>query len=124
MATPFDFEMQAGDLLPSIQTSGLKNPDGTIVDLTNATSVKFIMDAANTDWTPKANATPKVQAAAVMVTPKTSGVVEYIWASGDTDTAGQYLGQWLVTWPTLRPQRFPTGTYYQIQINANLGGTP
>lgn len=121
MAT-VDFQMQAHDLLPSIQAT-LKNPDGTVVDLTNATSVKFIMLAANTDWTPKSGATPKVNTAATMVTPKTGGVVRYDWVTGDTDTAGQYLGQWQVTWPTNRPQSFPTATYYAIQILADLDGS-
>jgi len=120
MAT-VDFQMQAHDLLPSIQAT-LKNPDGTVVDLTNATSAKFILLPANTDWTPKAGATPTINAAAVMVTPKTGGVLRYDWTGTDTATAGQYLGQWQVTWPTARPQSFPTTTYYAIQILADLDG--
>lgn len=121
MAT-VDFQLQAHDLLPSIQTSGLKNPDGTIVDLTNAVSAKFILLPANPDWTPKAGATPKVNTAAVIVLPKTGGILRYDWATGDTDTVGPYLGQWQVIWPTARPQSFPTATYYAIQILADLDG--
>jgi len=116
-----DFTMQSHDLLPSIQAT-LKNPDGSIVDLTNATSVNFILLAANTDWTPKAGATPTVDAAATMVLPKTSGVVNYAWVAGDTATAGLYLGQWEVIWPGALPQSFPTLTYYAIEIRADLNG--
>ena len=120
-AVTVDFTMQSHDLLPSIQAT-LKNPDGSIVDLTSATSVKFILLAANTDWTPANGASPTVSSAAVIVAPATSGVVRYDWAVGDTATAGQYLGQWQVTWPTNRPQSFPTATYYAIQILADLDG--
>lgn len=105
-----DWTLKAHDRLPSIQatlTSG-----GVAVDLTTATSVKFIMTATS-------GGTPKVNAAAVVVT-AASGIVRYDWVSADVDTPGTYNAEWQVTWPGPKQQTFPTLTYHSIQILADL----
>lgn len=110
MANP-DRMMKANDRLPSYQVA-------LNADLTTATSVKFVMRAANPDWSPKPG-TPKVNAAAVFVD-RLAGVVRYDWAAVDTDTPGLFVAEWLVIFPGGLPQRFPTESYDTIQINASL----
>ena len=53
--------------------------DGTPVDLTNATQVKF-------EWASR-GASPKVDAVATVLS-ATQGSVRYNWAGGDVDTVG------------------------------------
>lgn len=107
-----DFTIKANDRLPSIQASLLSA--GTPVDLTGASSVKFILTSA-------VGATPKVNATAVIVDAVT-GVVRYDWLAIDTAVAGSYLAEWQVTWTTgTKPQTFPTASYHSVDILADLG---
>jgi threonine synthase len=105
-----DFTIKAHDRLPSIQASLLSA--GVPVDLTTATSVKFILKLEN-------GSTPKVNAAAVVVTAG-SGIVRYDWAATDTDTPGSYLAEWEVTWAGGKKQTFPTLTYHTVDVLADL----
>lgn len=114
-----DFTLKANDLLPSLQ--GVTASKGAPVDLSGATSVRFIMRAADSAFAPVAGA-PKVNATAVAVAPATSGVLRYDWAVGDTATPGNYVGEFQVTFPGTKPQTFPTTSYITIQILADLDG--
>lgn len=118
MAAPADFHLKAHDLLPSIQAS-LTN-GGAAVDLTGAT-VKFIMRAADANFSPSAG-TAKINTAAVLVPPATSGVVRYDWVTGDTDSPGNYVAEWQVTFTGSKTETFPTLTYHTIAIMADLDG--
>jgi hypothetical protein len=108
-----DFTLKAHDRLPSIQAS-LADPVGVAVDLSGC-SVKFIM---RTD----AGLSPKVNSTATVVD-ATSGVVRYDWISADTDTAGEYLGEWEVTFVGGKKQTFPTVGYHSITVVPDLDGT-
>lgn len=108
-----DYVVKAHDQLPSVQAA-LTTATGP-VDLTEATGVSFIMQ-------PTAGGATKVNAAAVIVSPATSGVVRYDWAVGDTNTAGDYQGEWQVTWTGGRKQTFPTVGYHSITIAPDLDG--
>lgn len=105
-----DFTLKAHDRLPSIQAT--LSSGGVPVDLTSATSVKFIMKAVQGN-------TVKVNTAAVIVTPA-SGVVRYDWLATDTDTPGDYVAEWQVLWPSAKAQTFPTLTYHTITVLADL----
>lgn len=106
-----DFSIKAHDLLPSIQAV-LKNPDGSPLDLTAATGIKFIMRATT-------GGTIKVTAAAVKAD-AVNGVVRYDWSGTDTATIGAYQGEWEITWPGGKKQTVPTLTYHSIEILADL----
>lgn len=107
-----DFSIKAHDQLPSIQAA-LSDSKGP-VDLTDAISVRFIMRLAN------GNGQIKVNSPGVIVD-KTGGIVRYDWGVSDTDAPGVYNGEWAVQWPG-GPQTFPTLTYHQIAVLADLDG--
>lgn len=86
--------MKQGDLLPSV-VAVLHDTDPTtgqprVMDLTGAT-VKFHLrlDGA---------ASLVVNRAASIVGAATLGTVQYDWVAGDTDTVGDYLREWEVTY--------------------------
>lgn len=88
---PNTFTIARGDLLP-VLTWAATYSDGTIVDLTAATSPKFIMRRANTTDP----LTPKISATATVVNGP-AGTLRYAWSGTDTDTAGTYLAEFEVT---------------------------
>lgn len=108
-----DFEIKAHDRLPSIRAQLLTEADETPVDLTGASSVRFVMTTA-------VGAVSKVSAAAVIETPATLGIVRYDWLAADTNLPGKYLGEWEVTWVGGKKQTFPTGSYHTIEVLADL----
>jgi hypothetical protein len=112
-----EFSIRQNDLLDPIR-SVLKDANGAIVDLTLATGVKFQMSVLNADGTLGAS---KVNAAATIDSPATAGAVRYNWAVGDTDTAGNFAATWQVTWPSGKPQTFPTVTNQTVLIAPDLG---
>lgn len=107
-----DFTLKAHDTMPPIQAT--LSSGGSAMNLTTATSVKFIMKAV-------AGLTAKVASPAVIVTPA-SGVVRYDWATGDTDTPGDYTAEWEITWAAGKKQTVPTLTYHTVTILADLDG--
>ncbi len=112
------FQIKRNDRLPSL-TATLKQGVGTTseaaIDLTTATSVKFIMKDAQTP-----GGTAKVAAAAVVVTPA-SGTVKYNWAAGDTDTPGTFSCEWEITFPGPLLQTVPSSSYDTVKIDVDLG---
>jgi len=81
-----------GDRRPSVEAT-LTNCG----DLTGA-SAKFIMI--------KPDGTVKVNAAAV-ISDAANKKVRYDWASGDTDTEGDYYGEFEITYSDAKKQTFP-----------------
>jgi hypothetical protein len=108
-----DYSIKSHDRLPPIQaviSSGGAEP----LDLTDATSVTFIMRN-------KSGGTAKVNAAATVVD-AAGGTVRYDWAEGDTDTPGSYQAEWQITWGDGLQQTAPTLTYHSVDILADLDG--
>lgn len=65
--------------------------EGAPVDLTGCT-VKFYLKNADTGAV-------KINGSACSITEAESGKCRYVWASGDTNTIGTYLGEVEVTFP-------------------------
>jgi hypothetical protein len=103
-----DFVIKEGNLTPEI-TSTLKDQDG-VVNLTGA-AVRFHMRNRETGAV-------KVDAAATIVSP-TAGTVKYTWTGTDTDTPGNYDGEWEVT-ISAKPTTFPSDGYDKIRITEKI----
>jgi hypothetical protein len=108
-----DFTIKTGDTYPPL--GAVLDDDGTPVDLTAADSVRLIL---------KLESPSTVVEGAAAVTSAAGGAVEYEWAAGDTDQAGEYQGEWEVTWdagstpPSV--QTFPNDGYFSVEILADL----
>lgn len=106
-----DFSIKAHDRLPAIEAT-LTSGDSR-VDLTTATSVKFIMKLVG-------SGTVKVNATATIEDPPTLGQVRYDWLSVDTDTPGSYQAEWEITWTGGKKQTVPTISYHTVDVLADL----
>jgi len=85
---------------------------GTALDLSDA-SVDFIMYDLVTG-------TEKVNADATIVT-ATSGLVQYSWAAGDTDTVGTYYGEFEITYADSTTLTCPNDEHIVVKVTAELG---
>jgi hypothetical protein len=101
------FEIKRGDRRPRYRVQ--LTSDGDPVDLTGVTSVRFIM---------KTGSTIKVDEAADIIT-AASGIVEYAWAAGDTDTSGDYNVEIELDWSGEK-QTFPNSGYFTAKVNEDL----
>lgn len=108
---PATFIIKKNDRLPSLEVI-CKDASGVAVDLTAATSAKFIMKN-NTGGAVKVNTTAVISSAG-------SGLVRYDWLAIDTDTAGTFSGEFEITFPTAKPLTFPNGEYITITIFADV----
>jgi len=104
------FFIKSGDQAPGIGCY-LRYADGTAQDLTSC-SVRFLMRLSG-------STTPKVAAAATIVTPLT-GEVLYNWAAGDTDTPGTYEAEWEVTLADSRTVTFPNDGYLTVEVTGEV----
>jgi len=110
------FTIKKHDLRPRYRVQLTSTDPGTgeqvPVDLTAATSVRFMMSATT-------GGALVVDEAGTFVD-KPTGIVEYIWTSGDTDTAGTYNIEFEVMWGA-EPQTYPSEGYFTATINEDLG---
>lgn len=105
--------IKQGDLRPSISAT-LTDSTGAAIDLTSATSVKFIMKSPT-------SSSAKISTAGVIET-AASGIVSYTWNGTDTDTVGTYNAEFEVDWGSGVYQTFPADGYLEVEVVADLGG--
>lgn len=107
-------EFKRGDTVPLTATLYADDAKTTPLDLTNATTVSFIMASA-----PAEPGTPKVNAACTVID-ALNGRVRYAWAAADTDTAGSYSAEFEVTWNDGTVQTVPRQGYLTVTITEDL----
>lgn len=105
--------IKRNDTLPKpkgrIVESNVDNPGNlTAVDITGA-SILFIMVTDDDAKTVKVNS-------AATITDATNGEFEYTWAVGDTDTAGNFLGEFEITFSGGEKITLPADDTLQIRI--------
>ena len=106
--------LKKDDLRPNV-TATLKDANDAVVDLTSASSLKFIMTLAGAS-------TPTFSSTAPIITPST-GSVGYTWSSGNTSTAGVYNAEFEVCWSIGVYQTVPAEDYLEVEIIEDLGGS-
>jgi hypothetical protein len=105
------FTIKQNDRLPSLQATCV-DASGNPVDLTGNTGVEFHMKAVE-------GGVAKVDAAGVIVDAAT-GVVRYDWGATDTDTVGEYEGEFEVMYADSKTQTFPNFENILITIVDDL----
>lgn len=103
-----DLFMKQGDLLPEL-TATLEDALG-VVNLTGA-SVVFTMR-------PVGSTTPKVNGSASIISAP-DGTVKYTWSGTDTDTVGDYHGEFEATFG-IKKMTFPNDRHLFIRIVDDL----
>jgi hypothetical protein len=106
-----DFYLKKGDTLSAIEIT-CKDANGVAVNLTGAT-VKFSMKLTSTGAV-------KVSLASATIVSATGGIVSYSWAAADVDTAGEYSGEFQVTFSAGGIQTFPNSSDIPISIRADV----
>lgn len=103
-----EFNIKVGDTLPALEAR-LLTTEGTVVPNLASATVAFRM-------CPKGSDTATVSAAAT-VTSAATGAVSYQWLDGDTDTAGDYEAEFIVT-SAAGVQTVPSKGYIRVRVNA------
>jgi hypothetical protein len=114
-------KIKAHDRKPSLEAV-LSFAGTTTVPALADSVVSFIMrkkGGAGPDFTVPA----KVNAAAVVVDPATA-TVRYDWAVADTAEPGDFLAEFEVVGPDGLTQTFPTDSYLDVRIYADLDDAP
>lgn len=103
------FNIKQGDTRPKYVAVLTSN--GTPIDLTNATSIKFLMRVEGQ--------APKINAAAAF-TDRPNGQVTYTWTGSDTDTVATYQGEFEITWSDGGVETVPNDGYLRIEIEDDI----
>jgi len=107
------FVMKKGDFKP-VMSATLTDNDGSAINLTSATGVKFLMKLPG-------SSSAKIDSAGV-VSDASNGKVTYQWAGTNTDTSGVYDAEFEVDWGSSQYQTFPANGYIEVEIIDDLGG--
>ena len=110
MATP-TFYIKQNDTRPELDVFLRDDKDRTI-NVTGAT-VKFNMRNASDN-------TIKVNAGSVTTVTSTGGRVKYSFSSADTDTAGNFDGEFQVTFVGGQVETFPNDGYIKVIITDDV----
>lgn len=100
------FDVKQGSTRPYLRMTLEEN--GVAVNLTGITSVVFRMRITGAT-------AYKVNAAAVVVD-ALNGVVEYRWMAANTDTAGTYNGEFVVTFADASVGIWPSNGYITVEV--------
>lgn len=116
---PLKHFLKKGDTEPPLRRQIIQASTGLPYDLTGA-SAKFIMRES-------VGGTVKINTAAIIESPPSSGVVRYDWQTGDTDTAGDFPSEFQITLASGAVITFPPGefepgkSYIFVKITEDLG---
>ena len=105
-----DFYWKQGDTAPAIAEQ-LFDGTGTAVNLAGA-SVKFMMQGPG-DAAVKVNAT-------ATITDDATGKVSYTPSSTDTNTPGDYLVEWQVTFSGGAIETFPNSDWQKVRVKDDI----
>lgn len=108
---PAEFVIKRGSRLPHMQVTVAVPDDGTSEDFSRVTSVQFVMADLR--------GVVKVNAPGSVVDPA-KRIIEYAWADGDTDTAGEYNAEFVLTFSSGEQMRVPTDGYIIVRVVPEL----
>ncbi|MEN8659819.1 MAG: BppU family phage baseplate upper protein [Marivita sp.] len=104
------FNIKQNDTFPDLE-GVLTDENGTPINLTDATAVRFHMRDAE--------GTVVIDADMTVVSPA-DGTVYYSWQGADTATAGTFEAEVEVTYSTGKIETFPNNTYTEVIITDDI----
>lgn len=104
------FKLKRGDTSPAMRRV-LADEDGVAINITGATVV-FNMRAAG--------GAVVVDGAAAVVTDAAGGEVRYDWQAGDTAEAGDFEGEFQITYLSGAVETVPNDGHIQIKITGDI----
>lgn len=107
-----DFTIKQNDTRPYLVAALQDN--NAAINLTSATSVKFIMRQQGSIGA------PKISSAATFLD-RPTGQVQYAWVASNTDTVGDFNGEFEITWNDGGIETVPNDGYFTISIVDDLG---
>jgi hypothetical protein len=110
MAKP-TFFIKKGDDTPTLDVA-LQDNKGRRVNIAGATTVFHMRNSADE--------TVKISSGAVSVLSSSSGEVRYSWTTSNTNTAGNFQGEFQVTFSGGAIQTFPNDEYIDIIITDDI----
>lgn len=109
MGLTHEFEIKAGNTLPSLSTV-LLDGYGKPVNLTDAVSVTLSMKLAGHPRTVVIDEQPAA------FSPSPSGAVTYSWGANDTAVPGVYEIEWDVSWGLGLKATFPSHGFDKVRV--------
>ena len=103
------FYMKQNDTSPAIKIE-CADGDDAVIPVTGAAVRFFMRDSAGT---------VKVNAAG-SITDGPSGIIQYDWVAGDTDTAGVFNAEFQVTFAGGEIETFPNKGYISVVIEDDI----
>lgn len=101
------FYLKTSDTAPILEAT-LTDATDSPIDLTGASVDVELIEPRNG---------PTVIDTGANVADAAGGVVRYPWADGDTDTAGRYRAQFVVTYADASTETFPNVGYHDVIIS-------
>ena len=105
------FYIKQNDTAPSIEAA-LKNSNGRVKTMENASTVKFHMNDENGNALVTAGLGTVVNAA--------KGIVAYEWVAGDTATVGIHSAEFQIEYTNGQIETFPNTGYIKVIIKDEL----
>jgi hypothetical protein len=101
------FYLKTGDTAPILEAV-LEDASGEPIDLTGVSCSFHMFEPRNGASVINTDAT---------IADATNGIVRYPWADDDTDNAGRYRGEFVVTYADGSTETFPNAGYHDIIIS-------
>jgi hypothetical protein len=99
------FTIKVGDRLPSLAAKLLPLPSATLVGASCVLHMR-----------PEAGGALKVAAGVCTIVDAATGTISYDWAALDTDTAGRYLAELVVTFSDGRQETYPGRGGFVVEV--------
>ena len=106
------FFIKVGDTSPDIEVQAL-DADGVAVNTTGA-GAEFHLTNGRTG-------VAKIAAGVMVAVDAATGRWKYVWVTGDTDTAGQYVYEMQITFADASIETFPNTGHNKLRMGKELG---
>ena len=110
------FTIKRGDTRPPLEITA-RDATGQVIDMTGGLSIQFQMKLRQ--HTANDQVPLKVDSAGSFVTPNL-GLIDYTFVGADTDTVGEYVGEFIYTASDGEPRTIPNPGFITVRVVQDL----